>query len=609
MRFIQAGIILLLGFWVFSPAIQGEWLFDDIPGVLYNSTLHTSRGLWAIWFAPRGADFFPLKDTVQWLQWHLWGKSVPGYHLTNVALHLASALLVWRLLGRLGVRLAWLGGLLFAIHPVAVESVAWMSELKNTLSLPFLLMAMLAYLHYDTHGDRISYLRSVAAFLAALLSKTSVVMFPVVILLHAWWRHGRIRRVDVKGSAVFFGLSLVLGSVTMLFQHNLPPGSDPIEVPDPISRLLCAGLMTVFYLSKFFWPAHLTVVYFRWDIPAATPWEIFSWALLLLSLGWLGTRRQPWSRHALFGFLFFLINLVPVLGFTGTIWMRYAWVADHFLYLPMIGLVGLVAAGAGNLYDRYVPARRYLAVAAAVIVAALAVQSHAHAQLFGKSLLLWRQNLRENPASWLGYNNLAVALAADGEPVEAIRQLQRGLWVRPAEGLSYFNWGNALLQMGHVPDALKAYRMALALRPDNALFHNQMGNVLVQAGQWDQGMEQYRLALQVNADDVQAHSNLADVFIQTGRMTEAIEQARQAIHLDPDYSNAHDNLGIALGRTGRIPEATDEFAIAASLSPDDPEIQYNWGVALLRQGDSAEALKHFRRASQLDPRYGRKTTR
>jgi len=600
---LQAGLIVFLGFWVFSPALHGEWLFDDFDAVVYNPAIHRWTGLWRIWFAPSGQDYFPLKDTAQWLQWHLFGKNTFGYHLTNIALHLFSALLVWRLLARLGIRLAWLGGLLFAIHPVTVESVAWISEIKNTLSLPFLLMAMLAYLHYDRHNDRISYLRSVAAFIAAMLCKTSVVMFPVIILLHGWWRYGKIRSEDWKRSAVFFGISLVLGLVTTVYQHNLPPGGEPIESLDPLSRLLCAGLIIAFYISKCFWPFNLDIVYFRWNVEAAAGWEIFAWLLVALFLCWLAIRRTPWARHALFGFLFFLLNLVPVLGFLKMIWTLYAWTADHLIYLPLIGLVGLAAACVSDLYDRYIPARLLISLAVAVVVATLAYQSHTYARVFDKSVVLWEYNLRNNPASWLGYNNLAVALAADGDPAGAIHQLQLGLQVKPGEALSYLNWGNALVQLGRAPEAIDAYRMAITLRPGNASFHNQLGSVLVQTGQLDQAIGQFQTAVQIDPKYVEAHSNLADAFIQTNRLQEAIKEGRSAVHLDPEYAEGHYNLGIALGQTGQIPEAATEFAIAARLSPDDPQIHYNLGIALLEEGNATDALTQFQLALQLDPHY------
>ena len=603
LRSIQGGIILGLCLWVFTPAFHGEWLFDDTSAVLYNPVIHRVTGLWTLWFAPTGADYFPLKDSVQWLQWHLFGKATLGYHLTNVALHFASALLVWRLLEKLGVRLAWLGGLLFAVHPLTVESVAWICELKNTLALPLLLLAMLAYLQFDRKGDRRAYLHSIALFLASLLAKSSGVMFPVVILLYAWWRKGRVRLDDLKRSAPFFAVAFALGIVTIYFQQHLSPGGEPIPSLSPISRFLGAGLIIAFYISKFFWPADLDIVYFRWNVSQAAGWEIVCWLLLGAFTAWLITRRKPWARHTLFGLGFFVINLFPVLGFVRFTWSRFTWVSDHFMYLPMIGLIGLVVAAVSALYERWPRARLVLSGVITVVIMGLAMQASSQAMLFQSSLALWKNNIEQNPASWLGYNNLSVAESAAGDPADAIRHLQLSLRVNPGQMLAYLNWGNALMQLGRATDAMTAYHIALSLEPDYPLAHYQLGNALVEAGRLDAAIAEFQTAVKIDPNYAEAYTNLADVLIQAGRANEAVEEGERAIQIDPDYSDAHYNLGIALGQTGKMPEAAAEFATAARLSPDDPQIRYNLGIALLSLGKSSEALPQFQKALELDPHY------
>jgi tetratricopeptide (TPR) repeat protein len=600
---LQAALILLLGYWVATPALRGEWLFDDAPAVLYNPVMHRATGLWTIWFAPPGPDYFPLKDSVQWIQWHLFGSTTHGYHLTNIALHLISALLIWRLLYDLGVRLAWLGGLAFAVHPCAVESVAWICELKNTLSLPLLLVAMLAYLRHERQGDLPSYFTSAVAFLASLLCKTSGVMFPVVILLYAWWRHGQIRAQDWKKSVPFFVISLTLGLVTIAFQQHVPPGGEAIESLDPLSRFLCAGLSIAFYISKVFLPIDLTIVYYRWDVHAAVGWEILCWGLIVASVAWLATRRGTWARHALFGYLFFLINLLPVLGFIRLTWTHYAWVANHFLYLPMIGLIAVAVAAVGDAYRRHAEARVFISVAVAVATLLFSVQSYNDTTAFKSSFFLWSTNLNLNPQSWLGRNNLAVTLAAHDFPAEAIRQLELSLQTNPNQALAYINWGNALTQMGRIPEAIDAYHKALALRPDNPLAHYQAGHAFAQEEHWDEAIGEYQAALRFNPDDVAAHSDLAAVLMQTGRGPEAIAEARKAIALDPAYADAHYNLGLALAQGSDLRGAIVEFEAAARLNPDDAPTQYNLGIAYLQAGRNDDALRQFQKALKLNPSY------
>ena len=599
---VQTLIILWLGYWVFVPTLRGEWLFDDVNAVLNNPVMHRANGLWTIWFAPPGPDYFPLKDSVQWLQWQLFGATTHGYHVTNLALHLVSALLVWRLLAVLGVRLAWVGGLVFAIHPCTVESVAWICELKNTLALPLLLVAMLAYIRHDRVGDGLSYLAAAAAFLASLLCKTSGVMFPCVILLYAWWRHGGIRAPDWKKSAPFFAISLALGLVTVTFQHHVPPGGEAIESLDPLSRLLCAGLCLAFYIAKFFLPIQLTIVYYRWDVQAAIGWEITCWLLITASVAWLATRRGTWARHTLFGYLFFLINLLPVLGFVRMTWTRYAWVADHFLYLPMIGLIGVAVAAVGDAYTRHARERLFISAGVAVFTLFLAVQTHDYSRYFSRSLDLWGNNLDLNPGSWLGRNNLAVAFAANGQPANAIRQIELSLQTHPNQALGYINWGNALVQMGRLPEAIDVYQRALALQPDNPLARYQAGHAFAQEERWAEAIEQYRLALRFNPGDATAHSDLAAVLLQIGQVTDAIDEGRQAVALDPEDSDARYNLGIALGQAGQLTDAIVQFEAAAQLNPTDVQSHYNLGVAYLQAGQNDAAWKQFRRVLSLDSR-------
>ena len=335
---LRAAVIVLAGTWVYWPALRGGWLWDDGLEIARNELLHRPGGWWRAWVAPAGLDYYPLKDSLQWVQWHLWGDHTLGYHLTNVGLHLLGALLVWRLLACLGARLGWIGGLLFAVHPLAVESVAWISELKNTLSLPLLLAAMICFVEFDDGceggsaggaaqrvGDPPSpgfgglrnalhlYLWSIVFFLAAMLAKSSVVMFPVVLLLHAWWRRGRITRRDLRASAPFFAISLALGVVTVWFQQHRAIGL-PAAAPTFLLRLAGAGRAIGFYLAKGAFPTGLIPIYPRWNPDLVSPWQALSWVVIAGALLGFWVKRATWGRHALLGSGWFLVNLLPVLG-------------------------------------------------------------------------------------------------------------------------------------------------------------------------------------------------------------------------------------------------------------------------------------------------------
>ncbi len=310
-------------------------------------------GLWKIWSDPQCLlDYQPVKASVVWFQWRLWHDDPFGYHLTNVVLHLLGALLVWRLFDKLGLRLAWFGGLLFAVHPVTVESVAWISELKNTLSLPPFLLAMIFYLDYDAQGRRRDYYLALGLFIFAMLVKTTMALFPLVILLYAWWKRGRMGIRDLKTIVPFLFVSLVLGWVTLWFAHRNMSAGQFFVAGGFLSRAACAGLILSFYFSVSFLPVGLLTIYPKWPVDPPSLVQFLPWVVILALFFWLWKKRHGWGRHALLGLGFFVINLAPFLGFNRAPYMHLTWVTNHILYLPLIGLIGLAVSGLAQLLDR-----------------------------------------------------------------------------------------------------------------------------------------------------------------------------------------------------------------------------------------------------------------
>lgn len=383
--------------WIYGPVRHGEWLWDDGFDITQNPVTQSATGLWSIWFVPGSQiDYYPLKASVQWAQWHLWGDATLGYHVTNIVLHLAASLLVWRLLGKLGLKLAWLGGLLFALHPAQVESVAWIAELKNTLSMPLFLLSMCFYLDYDGTGARRDYLLALGCFLLAMLGKTTMAMFPVVILLYAWWKRGRLGWNDLKAAAPFFLVSLVLGWVTLRcgdwygqlhhLVHQAP------EAGGILSRLALAGSSLTFYFWKSVWPAHLLPIYPQWKIDPPSLAQLLPWPVLAGLFYWFWQHRGGWGRHALLVFGYFLIMLAPFVSVRVAGYMDFTWVMDHFLYVPLMGLIGLAVAGLGEWERRAAPGLRFGGWAVvAVILILLAGKSRAYAKKFFSQQTLWNQ--------------------------------------------------------------------------------------------------------------------------------------------------------------------------------------------------------------------------
>jgi tetratricopeptide (TPR) repeat protein len=607
---LQAVVLLLAGWWIYAPVLHGDWIWDDPAEISQNAALRDLAGLEQTWSGAAGVDYFPLKTTVQWVEWHLWREQTAGYHCVNLGFHLLGALLLWHLLRQLGIRWACFGSLLFAVHPVAVETVAWISELKNTLSLSLLLLAASAYLDYDDRGAaklagrHRAYLLSLGFFLLAMLSKSTVAMFPAVILLHAWWKRGEITRRDLVAGAPFFAISLALGSATIWFQQHRAIAGVGVGTEGVLARLAGAGLAVVFYLSKCIWPMGLLPIYPRWSLAPPSLAQFLPWAGLAAFFGWLWTRRASWGRPAGLGLGWFVLNLVPVLGLVPMSYQRLSWVADHFAYLPLVGLIGLAAAGVGAMQSKICPKKSWpLAVGAGVLCALLAAESHRYAGVFRDESTLWSYTLERNPAAWLAHNNLGKADFLQGRIGEAADQFQRTLELYPDDAEAHFNLGLVWEKEGRPADAMAEDEMALRLRPAFPEAQNSLGNGLLRTGRPTEAAAAYAAALALNPDYAEAHANLGAAFIATERLPQAIVELERALRLRPDYPEAHFNLGNALARTGRPAEAIVQYQQALQSRPDYAEACNSLGVALVSVNRLPESIPQYQRALQLRPNY------
>jgi protein O-mannosyl-transferase len=510
----RALLIVAAGFWVFAPALHGDWLMDDDFYLTQNALLNDPARLWKIWFAPGSLiEYYPIEASLQALEWRLWHMDTLGYHLTNLVLHVIGALLVWRLLAKFGLRLAWLGGFLFAVHPAVVESVAWISEFKNTLSLPFFLLAMCAWIDYEERGRESDYFLALGLFLVAMLCKISMALFPFVILLYAWRKRGRIGWGDLKAGAPFFAISLILGLTTILVgdwfrEAHLQSSSNP-QIGGFSTRLVLAGFSIAFYFSKCVWPVGMLPIYPKWPVDPHSPISFLPWPVLGGVICWFWSKRASWGRHALLGVGFFLINLLPFIGFNSVTYMGFTWVMDHFLYLPLIGLIGLAIAALEQVEGRISDDRRpWLAGMTAVVLALLAWESHGYAGIFIGPEKLWTYTVERNPTSWLAHNNL----------------------------------GNVMLETGRVPEAIQEYGKALQFNPHSVEAHNNLGLALNQEGRTSEAIDNYELALKDNPHFGLALSNLGNVLARMGRVREAIANYEQALLVDPHNSDARANL-------------------------------------------------------------------
>jgi len=542
---VGAALIILLTLAAYTPALRGGFVWDDDSYVTENPTLRSPGGLAAIWFKPGATyQYYPLVFTSFWTEYHLWKLQPFGYHLVNVLLHALNAILLWRVLRCLQIPGSWLAAAIFAVHPVMVESVAWITERKNVLSGLFYLLAALAWLRFRpltaTESERTPdwrfYGLASGLFVCALLSKTVTCSLPVVLALVIWWKTGRIEKRDILALTPWLLLGAASGFTTRWLEQRLVAGGTEWDLSF-VQRCLIAGRALWFYAAKLCWPRPLSFVYPRWDIDAGAAWQ-YAFplaALAVLAVLWL--LRSRIGKGPLVAALFFAVTLAPALGFFNVYPFRYSFVADHFQYLASIGLITLVAS-AGTVAFRKAGQRVHGlgAAVAAVILLLLGMATWTQAQAYDSLESLWRDTLAKNPNAWLAHNNL--------------------------------------------------------------------GALLREAGKTDDAIAQFKEALRIKPDLPEAHYNLGVTLARLDRFPEAIEQYDQALRLKPDFAEAHYNFGIALAETGRIPEAMDHWKQALQLKPDYAEAHFNLGLMLAAQGQTTGALTHYRAALELANQSG-----
>jgi Tfp pilus assembly protein PilF len=540
-RLIKAAAIVAAGIALYSATLHGDWMMDD--DILVTNNLAVKSGSWGrlgmIWLDPQGVDYFPLTYSAFWALWQAFGKETTGYHAVTILLHVTSGLLLWWLLARMTIPGAWAAAFLFTIHPVCVESVAWIAELKNTLSLPLFLAACLCWVMQDdaAEGRRQKglYTLSLLFFLLAMLAKPSVVAFPVVTLLHAWWKRGRIDSRDMVHAVPFFLVSLALGLVTISFQHGRAIGGEPLPIGGLDSRLALAGLAILFYLATIVWPVNLLPVYPVWPIVPPAAWMFLAWPVIGGAAWWMWRHRTTWGRHALFACGFFLLMVGPVLGLIDISYMRLTWVADHFLYVPMIGPIVLLAA-AGTTWVNGLDAgpRRAALGAATVMAASLAAGTYLYAREWVNEDRLWAYTLAHNPDAWIARLRVGVRLMGRDK----------------------------------VDSAIEHFRHAARLRPELAETKNNLGTALIKQGRADEAIAVLEEALLVAHPLVETRRSLAEAYCQAGRFAEARDLAAELLQQDSTNLGLLTTHGLALAALGERERALEELERALALDPD-----------------------------------------
>ncbi len=605
-----AVLILGLAFACYWPALHGGMVWDDDAHVT-RPELRSAAGLWMIWSNPSATQqYYPLLHSAFWIEHRIWGDSTLGYHIANVLLHAAACFLLVLVLMRLKVPGAWIAGLVFAVHPVCVESVAWISEQKNTLSLVFYLSAALAYLRFDEERGRPAaarhYLLGSLLFVMALLTKTVTATLPAALLVLFWWQRGRLSwRRDARPLVPWFAIAAVSGLFTALVERALV-GAEGAEFDLTfVQRCLLAGRVVWFYLGKLLWPTRLVFIYPRWDARhEAAGWAGFLAAAVLATAAlWLLRRR---SRGPLAAWLFFVGSLFPALGFFNVYPFIFSYVADHFQYLASMGVIAAFSAGAAwslNRASHSVRAAGLVLVAA--LIATLGILSNAQSRIYADQSALYRSTLEGNPGCWMAHNNLGLWYDDHGDPKTAIAHFKAAIRLKGDYAAAFNNLGSVLRRMpGRLDEAIACFKEALTWQPGYAEARNNLGVGYEDKGDLEGAAAQYQEALSIRRDYATAHNNLGGVLLKMpGRLDDAIAQLQEALRLQPDYADAHDSLGNAWLRVpGRIDDAIAEYREALRIRPDSAEAHNNMGNALLKvPGQLDDAVAQLRDALRLKP--------
>jgi tetratricopeptide (TPR) repeat protein len=599
----------------YYPALRGGFLWDDDTYITLNRTLRMAGGLWAIWLDPSATcQYYPLSFTLFWTIHRFFGFNPLAFHLATLLLHGTAAILFWQVLERLRVKGALLAAVIFALHPVNVMSVAWMTELKNTLSCSLALGSAWAYVRYsglgvykqEVNGARTRwrwYGVSLALFLLAMLAKTAVSFLPASLLLVVWWQRDRVTRQDWLSLLPMLGISVGMGAFTIYIERHAggASGADfTIGFPE---RVLISGRSFWFYLGKLVWPARLIFIYPRWNVDAGAWWQWLypAGTAAVLTGAWMARKHIGKGPFAAL-MHFYISTSLLVLGVI-LYMMRYSFVADHWAYFGSLGVIALIGSGLTRAIDGL--GRRWgnpLKLAAGTaLTLALGSLTWAQSRSYSNMETLWRTTIAEAPQCWMAHTNLGFELYRQGRIEEAVAEYSRALEINAADPEAHNDLGLALQRQGNLERAIAEHREAIWIEPEFPEAFNGLGVSLLDEGKTREAEAAFREALRINPADAEAANNLGNVLAREGRIDEAINEYQEAARANPDYAGARNGLGSVLIREGRIEDAIAQYGEALRIDPGYAAAHANLADALVREGRNAEAIAQYGDALRINP--------
>jgi tetratricopeptide (TPR) repeat protein len=545
MKLLLGCVIIAAGcFIAYSPAIKGDFIWDDDIYVTKNPLLPASDGLWRIWFSTDApSQYFPLTYTTFWFEYRLWGLNPVPYHVANIAIHVISSLLLWLILRRLLVPAAFVVAAVFALHPVNVESVAWITERKNVLMLFFSLLSVFFWNEFALRSQSrrkavIFYAFSILSFVLALFSKTTACVLPVILILLLWLKGLSISWKRLLQIAPYFVLAFTMGLLTIWWEKHHQRTEMIALGLGFLQYLLIASKAVWFYAAKIFLPVNLCFSYPRWKIDPADPLQYLWLVPCLLTAFALWFWRKRLGRVPVAAVLIFLAALFPMLGFFDLYTFLYTFVADHYQYMASIALITLVVSAGSRLINCFgVRAAKIAPVLAVVLLFTFGTLTWRQSRVYTNLEALWRDTLRKNPDSWLAHNNLSHVLLTQNKLDEAQMHLRRSIELAQTApaihryGLAdaYYNLALVFRAQQKYDDAVEQLRRVLDIRPNDREANFDLLDILESQGRLDEAVAHYNRFIKVYPDDAVLYYRFAIVCLRRGDLDNAVEFAQRAV--------------------------------------------------------------------------------
>ena len=606
LQWLAGVILILMALLAFFPALRAGFIWDDDRYVTENPLLTSPNGLEEIWFSTHSqSQYFPLVYTTFRFEYVLWGLNPLGYHLVNVLLHGCNAILAWRLLRRLAVPGAWLAAAIFAVHPVQVETVAWVTELKNVESTLFYLLALRWWLKScDETGGRAwgFYALTLLSGLLALFAKTTACTLPAAMVLVLWMQGKPIgwRRAGLIAPVLVLGIAF--GLLSIWWERHLGNYGQQFGLSFSLAeRLLIASRAIWFYALKLLLPINLMFSYPRWELNAKDPVQYLWLSACVIVAALLWWKRAKVGRGVIAGVVFFVAALSPLLGFISNYTFRFSFVADHYQYLAALGLISVFSSVVVQKWNTmnlgFVPR----VVQVCVLLAVLGTLTWRQSRIYRDARSVWEDTVAKNPGSWIAYNNLGVCLDAAGEHAKALEQFRKAIELNPKAATTHNDYAVALERDGKFEEATEHYTRALELQPGFAIARFNLGVLKARRGDLDGAIQDFSRAVAIQPRLAKAEHAWGLALTRQGKLEAAILHHRIAVELEPGVFINHFDLGNALLLANFPEEAVGCFRRALAIEPKSTSALVNLSRALLLKGRTRDAVSALREALVIDP--------